>query len=83
MNGQDAAMCCCICDTTEDLRVCPIMTGDRFGQPPKYPVCTACFHAWHDGGGRTREEIRRYRGLDRPPRVGLVRALDGEAVARV
>jgi hypothetical protein len=64
MTGQDdfkGAFRCVVCHATEDLRIAPIMTGDRFGEEPKYPVCTACFLAWHDGAGTTAEAILRYR----------------------
>jgi hypothetical protein len=60
-NPEESTPVCEICGTTEDLRVAPIMTGDRFGQPPKHPVCSACFRAWHDHAGTTPEEIRAYR----------------------
>ncbi len=52
---------CCICGTTEDVRVAPIMTGDKFGKKPKHPVCGDCMQAWYEGGGTTPEAILRYR----------------------
>lgn len=60
-------MVCEICGTTENVRSCPIMTGDRFGEPTKHPVCTECVAAWYDSGEttpegilRAREEMRRF-----------------------
>lgn len=47
------------------------MTGDRFGQEPKWPVCGACVQAWYESGETTRDGIRRYRGLPVPPRTLL------------
>jgi hypothetical protein len=37
------------------------MTGDKFGEPPKYPVCDECLRAWYEGGGSTPEAILAYR----------------------
>lgn len=66
--GDNQRWCCEVCGTTEDLRVCPIMTGDRFGEKPKHPVCGACIFAWHEGGGTTPEAILVWR--KQHPEVG-------------
>ena len=52
---------CIMCNTREGLRCCPIATGDKFGEPTKYPVCQPCLNSWYDGGGTTPEEILRDR----------------------
>lgn len=52
---------CCICGATDDLRIAPIMTGDRFGEEPKHPVCSPCVRAWYESGETTAKEILRYR----------------------
>ena len=52
------AMTCAVCGTTDDLRVCPIMTGDKFGEPPKHPVCSECIGVWYDSGITDRDELR-------------------------
>lgn len=54
---------CVVCGTQEDLRNAPLMTGDKFGQTPKRPVCGECFMAWHDSGETTAAGILRIRGL--------------------
>jgi len=54
---------CCICETTENLRIAPLMTGDKFGETPKHPVCGDCYMAWHDGAGTTPEQILKHRDI--------------------
>ena len=54
---------CCVCGTTEDLRVAPLMTGDRFGEETKWPVCGECFRTWYETGETTAEGILRARGI--------------------
>lgn len=52
---------CCICGTTEDLRIAPVMTGDRFGEEPKWPVCSECVRTWYEYGVTTAEGILKRR----------------------
>lgn len=52
---------CEICGDYEDLRIAPIMTGDRFGKPAQHPVCGACVRAWYESGETTPSGILRYR----------------------
>jgi len=39
---------CVICGSTLGLRHVPLMTGEPFGVPLQYPVCTACALKWID-----------------------------------
>lgn len=65
---------CCVCGTSEDLSIAPLMTGDKFGQEPQYPVCGFCVRAWYESGQTTVEGILIYRGLrqPRPQRVATL-----------
>ncbi len=37
---------CILCGSATDLRCIPLMTGDDFKGPTRYPVCTACGRKW-------------------------------------
>ncbi len=56
---------CEICDTEENIRRAPIMTGVPFSAPDSEQryVCKDCVIAWHEGAGSTKESILRARGL--------------------
>lgn len=56
-----AARECDICGSTDDLRVVPIMTGDKFGEAPKHPICGQCVRAWYESGETTAHGILRFR----------------------
>jgi hypothetical protein len=58
-------MACEICGSDQDVRCCPVMTGDRFGEPVKHPVCVLCIRAWYEGGETTPEGILRVRLAER------------------
>ena len=51
-------MRCFVCHGTDDLRVAPIVTGDRFGEKPKYPICSKCLCEWYEGGHQSWDEVR-------------------------
>ncbi len=56
-------MCICeVCGTDKNVKIAPLMTGDKFGEPPKHPVCSECIFAWYDGA-RTKHAILKARGL--------------------
>lgn len=59
--AEDVKPACIICNTPDKLRMAPIVTGDKFGEPCRHPVCQPCLYSWYDGGGVTPDEILRDR----------------------
>ncbi len=56
-------MKCEICGSGEHLRTCPLMTGDKFGEETKRPVCSKCIMVWYEYGLTTTETILAKRKL--------------------
>lgn len=48
-------MKCEICGSTENLRCCPLMTGDQCDKSTVRPVCPECVCTWFESGKTTAE----------------------------
>lgn len=68
---------CEICDTTDDVRKTPIMTGVPFTAPDEQQgyICGECFGMWYECGLRTPKEILEARGLTEVREAALCAAM--------
>jgi len=60
---------CEVCETTENVRKCPAMTGIGFNAPENKQryVCGDCISTWRSCGAATKKDILKARGLAPPP----------------